>query len=198
MGEEAASGGYYLSCAADRIYANANTTTGSIGVILHLMYLQGLYDKIGVKEEVIKSAPHKDIGSRPLTAEEHKILQDLIDDAYGGFLDVVANRPGGPWHGDVNLVKPLADGSVFSGKRALDKGLVDRIGDLKEAELGAAELAGIKGTPQIELLESKTSFFGTVQNRLATDPTQLRVSLPQLGTAGPGYFLEYLALPPGD
>jgi ClpP class serine protease len=98
----------------------------------------------------------------------------------------------------VDLVRPVADGSVFSGKRALDKGLVDKIGDLKDAELGAAELAGIDGTPRIVVLEQKTTLFGSLQNRLAIDPTKVQVTVPQLGGSGPGYALEYLALPPGQ
>lgn len=194
MGEEAASGGYYLSCGASKIVANPSTTTGSIGVILHLVYLQGLYDKIGVKEDVIKSGPHKDIGSRPLTPEERTILQNLIDDAYGRFIDVVVEGR----HLPDSEVRKLADGSVFSGQRALQKGLVDELGDLPEAEKLAARMAHIEGEPRIEKLEVRAHFLDTVQQRLGLDPTQVKVTLPQLSPGGTGYFLEYLALPPGD
>ena len=194
MGEEAASGGYYLSAGARAIVANPSTTTGSIGVILHLMYLQGLYDKIGVKEEVIKSGAHKDIGGRPLTADERQILQNLIDDAFGHFVDVVAEGR----HMTRADVLKLADGSVFSGDRALANGLVDKLGDLPEAEALAAADANIKGTPRVIVLSAQTGLLGAIQQRLLVDPTQVQLTLPQLGTSGPGYRLEYLALPPGD
>jgi protease-4 len=194
MGEEAASGGYYISCGASKIYANQSTTTGSIGVILHLLYLQGLYDKIGVKEDVIKSGPHKDIGSRPLTPEERTILQNLIDDAFGHFVDVVSEGR----HMVRDEVLKVADGSVFSGQSAKTKGLVDELGDLKEAEKAAADLAHIQGVPRIELFENQPSLFGSLRARLGQDTTKVQVTLPQLDQSGPGYQLQYLALPPGD
>ena len=194
MGEEAASGGYYISSGARYIVANANTTTGSIGVILHLYYLQGLYSKIGVQEDVIKSGPHKDIGSRPLTDDERRILTRLIDDAFNQFIDVVATGR----HLPPDQVRKLADGSVYSGVRAEQLGLVDETGYLADAERKAADFAGIQGTPRIEVLEQTPTLFGSVQQRLGFNPTQVQVTVPQLGPNQPGYLLQYLALPPGS
>lgn len=143
MGDVAASGGYMVACAADRIVANPSTTTGSIGVIMQLQNTQGLYDKLGIKTITIKSGPHKDMGSpdRPLTEEEREILQGMIDDMYDQFLDVVAEGRNMP----KEEVRKIADGRVFTGRQALKLGLVDELGDFYDAVDVAKDLAGIKG-----------------------------------------------------
>jgi protease-4 len=142
FGDVAASGGYYIASACDKIVAHPGTLTGSIGVIFHVANMQGLFNKIGYKMEPIKSGPYKDIGSpaRPMSPAEHKILQDLIDDAYGQFVAAVAGGRGL----SVAQVKTLADGRVYSGDQALANHLVDQLGDSRDALMLAAKMGGIK------------------------------------------------------
>ena len=147
MGDVAASGGYYIAANADRIYANPGTLTGSIGVIFQLSDVQSLFKKIGVKIEPVKSSAHKDIGSpfRAQTAEEIKILQSIIDDAYGQFVQaIVLGRKM-----DRGRVSALADGRIYSGAQAKSNGLVDELGNLEAAVAKAGEMAGIRGKPHV-------------------------------------------------
>lgn len=142
FGDVAASGGYYIAAACDQIVAHPGTLTGSIGVIFSVSNMEGLFAKVGYKSDPIKSGKHKDIGSpaRPMTAEERQILQSLIDDAYGQFVQAVADGR----KMTVEEVKPLADGRIYSGNQALALKLVDRLGDSVDAAKLAAELGGIK------------------------------------------------------
>jgi protease-4 len=142
FGDVAASGGYYLGAACDKIVAHPGTITGSIGVIFSVSNMEGLFSKMGYKADPIKSGKHKDIGSpaRPLTPEEKLILQSLIDDAYGQFVQAVADGR----KMTVEQVKPLADGRIYSGNQAKELGLVDVLGDSLDAAKLAAELGGIK------------------------------------------------------
>ncbi|HAX61584.1 MAG TPA: signal peptide peptidase SppA [Elusimicrobia bacterium] len=143
----AASGGYYIACAADEIVAQPGTLTGSIGVILEVGNFSELMKKIGVKTETVKSGKHKDIGSfsRDMTPEERKILQGLIDDAYEQFLSaVVTGRKL-----DEAKARTLADGRIFTGTQAKASGLVDTLGGLDDAIEEAKKLAGIKGDIKI-------------------------------------------------
>ncbi len=131
MGDVAASGGYYIACAADKIVANPGTLTGSIGVIINLMNLKGLTDKVGLEPEVIKSGLFKDIASpyRKMTKEEHDILQALIMDSYDQFTTAVANGRKMP----IEKVRTIADGRIYSGRQALKLGLVDELGSYTDA-----------------------------------------------------------------
>ncbi|OPX84384.1 MAG: putative signal peptide peptidase SppA [Pelotomaculum sp. PtaB.Bin104] len=147
MGDTATSGAYWVAAGADQIVANPGTLTGSIGVIMQTTNLQELYDKLGINTETFKSGSHKDMGSasRPVTPEERAIFQSMIDDIYGQFIDVVANGR----HKDPAEIRSLADGRVFTGRQALELGLVDRLGDFHDAVLLAGELAGIPGEPVV-------------------------------------------------
>lgn len=147
MGDTAASAAYWIAASADSIVANPGTITGSIGVIMEYLDLQGLYDKIGVETETFKSGPHKDMGSpsRPVTTEERAIFQSMIDDVYSQFIDHVA---GGRGKG-IDEIKPLADGRAFTGRQAKELGLVDQLGDFHDAVLLAGSLAGITGEPLV-------------------------------------------------
>lgn len=142
FGDVSASGGYYLGAACDKIVAHPGTLTGSIGVIFNVSNMEGLFSKVGYKQDPIKSGKHKDIGSpaRPMTLEERQILQTLIDDAYGQFVQAVADGR----KMTVEQVKPLADGRIYSGNQAKELGLVDVLGDSLDATKLAAELGGIK------------------------------------------------------
>ncbi len=142
FGDVAASGGYYIASACDKIVAHPGTLTGSIGVIFEVANMQGLFKKIGYQMDPVKSGPHKDMGSpaRPLTPEERRIMQSLIDDAYGQFVAAVAGGRGL----SVARVKTLADGRVYSGDQALADHLVDQLGDSRDALMLAAKMGGIK------------------------------------------------------
>ncbi|WP_141432033.1 signal peptide peptidase SppA [Bacillus sp. 03113] len=126
MGSMAASGGYYVSAAADKIFASPETLTGSLGVIMHGYNYEGLAEKYGVKFETIKSGPYKDIMSptREMTEDERKILQSMIGNSYEGFVKVISEGRGLP----VDEVKKIADGRIYDGRQAKDLKLVDDFG----------------------------------------------------------------------
>ena len=139
----AASGGFYIAMAADKIVAEPGTITGSVGVIMQTSNVEGLFNKIGVKMTPITSGKYKDMGSayRPMTDAEKAILQDMVNDTYTQFFAAVkAGRPD---------VKPedlteYTDGRVFTGQRAYNLGFIDKLGGEDEARLLAGELAGLK------------------------------------------------------
>ncbi len=145
FGNVAASGAYYLATAADRIISNPGTITGSIGVIMEMTNFQKLMDKIGIESYVIKSGEYKDIGSptRPMSVEEKKILQSVLDDVYMQFVEDVAKGRGMK----VEKVKEIANGSIFSGRQALSLGLVDQLGSFQDAVDLLKDLTGIEGEP---------------------------------------------------
>lgn len=129
----AASGGYYVALAADRIIAHPTSITGSIGVITLKLNLKGLMDKVGVDFEVVKSGDKKDFLSpfRPLTEEERKLFQATIDDMHDRFVTVIAeNRP----NLDRADIRSLADGRVFTSSQALSAKLIDQIGYMEDTE----------------------------------------------------------------
>lgn len=143
MGSVAASGGLLIACAADKIVANPGTITGSISAIMQFANVEELFKKIGVKASVVKSGQYKDIGSplREMTPEERIIIQELVDDIYNQFIDVIVeNRKL-----TREQVVAIADGRVFSGRKAKELGLVDRLGDLSTAARLASELSGKDG-----------------------------------------------------
>lgn len=126
MKSMAASGGYYISASADKIFATNETITGSIGVIASNLNYSGLLEKLGVTDQTYKSGALKDMNSsvRPATDEDKAVMQAYIDSAYGRFVDVVANGR----NLSVDAVKTLADGRIYDGSQAVKNGLVDKIG----------------------------------------------------------------------
>jgi len=143
MGDLAASGGYYIACAGDRIVAHPTTVTGSIGVILMNLNLEGLLGKIGVRNETYKAGAHKDLLSplRGATPEERRIIQAVLDTMHARFISVVReSRPGL----DPARVPELTDGRIFDAPQAVAAGLVDEIGDLRRAIALAERAAGIE------------------------------------------------------
>ena len=175
MGTVAASGGYYIAVATDRIMANPGTLTGSIGVIMETANLEGLLQKLGVEGVVVKSGRYKDVGSplRKMTDEERNVLQSVMDDVHDQFIEAVAEGR------SIELAeaREVADGRVFTGRQARDLRLVDELGDLDDAIQLAADLGGIEGEPNVvepkrrfsvrELLESK---LGTVLPKFDWQP----------------------------
>jgi protease-4 len=147
MGAVAASGGLYVASACTKIVVNPGTTTGSIGVISTIPNLQGLFDKIGIKVETIKAGALKATGQpdRPMTPEERAMLQEMSKDLHAQFVGHVAQGR----HLPEEKVREIADGGVFSGRRALELGLVDELGNFRDAVRLAARLGGIKGRPTL-------------------------------------------------
>ncbi|MFA5322901.1 MAG: signal peptide peptidase SppA [Smithella sp.] len=143
MGSIAASGGLLVSCAADKIVANPGTITGSISAIMHFANFEELMKKVGVKSMVVKSGEYKDIGSptREMTPQEKVIVQELVDDIYNQFVDVIVRDRKLPRE----KVLEIADGRVFSGRKAKELGLVDSLGDMSSAAKLACKLAGKEG-----------------------------------------------------
>jgi protease-4 len=147
MASVAASGGYYIACASDRIFANRGTITGSIGVIAQWYNYGELLRWARMQDIVIKSGSLKDAGSgsRPLTEEEEAYFQALIDNMYGQFVADVARGRSLP----EEEVRALADGRVYTGQEARENRLIDEIGTYQDAIDAAARMAGISGSPKI-------------------------------------------------
>lgn len=151
MGPQAASGAYYIAMAADKIYANYNTLTGSIGVIISTYNYSQLADKIGIKDVTFKSAANKDIldPMRPATEEENAIMQALVNESYSRFVDIVAKGR----KMERSQVLQLADGRIYSGNQAKQLNLVDELGYLETAIAGTAKLAKTSD-PQVIIYEN--------------------------------------------
>ena len=147
MGTVAASGGYYIAVASDRVLANPGTLTGSIGVIMQMANFEELLKKVGVKNFVIKSGRYKDIGSpfREMKPEDRQLLQSVMDDVHRQFIEAVAEGRSL----DIADVEMLADGRVFTGRQAKDSLLIDELGDLTDAIQLAGKLGGIEGEPRV-------------------------------------------------
>ena len=147
MGGVAASGGYYIAAGTDKIVANPGTITGSIGVIMEFVRFEDLLKKIGVSLEVLKSGEFKDLGSpvRELTEQDKKVIQALIEDIQRQFVEAVALGR----HLSIEQVKQIADGRIFSGSQAKALGLVDMLGNFRDAVGIAKDMAGIKGEPEL-------------------------------------------------
>jgi protease IV len=126
MGSMAASGGYYISAPATKIYASPETLTGSLGVIMQGINYAGLAEKYGVDFVTIKSGPYKDImsPSREMTEDERKILQSMIDNSYEGFVKVISEGRDIP----ITKVKEIADGRIYDGRQAKELNLIDGFG----------------------------------------------------------------------
>ncbi len=147
MSSVAASGGYYIACAADTIVANPGTTTGSIGVILNFFDFSELLKRWGIRYNVVKSGKYKDAGSfgRPMTPEDRIYFQQFINDAFEQFVEVVSRER----NLEREQVLRIADGRVFTGRQAYEYNLVDVLGSFDDAVELIAEMAGIEGKPKI-------------------------------------------------
>ncbi|MDG5787007.1 signal peptide peptidase SppA [Evansella sp. AB-P1] len=155
MGSMAASGGYYIAAPASGIYANPQTLTGSIGVIMQSINVSQLAEDLGIQAEVIKSGPYKDIMSatREMTEDEREIMQIMIDESYENFVDVIEAGRDLPR----SEIYELADGRIFSGRQAYEAGLIDGLGhlhdvyDIVREELGQGNLEIVEYTTSIGL-----------------------------------------------
>jgi protease-4 len=155
MASVAASGGYYIACPADKIFANQGTITGSIGVIAEWLNFKNLADWAKVKPVVFKSGEFKDTGSptRDLTEREKQYFQGMIDELYKQFVEAVTTGRQGRGSEGLELnaerVKALADGRIYTGETAMKFGLIDAIGNYEDSIKETANMVGIKGEPQI-------------------------------------------------
>jgi protease IV len=147
VSETCASGAYLVASAADKIIANQSSSVGSIGVIMQIPNYEDLYEKLGLRYTTIKQGEYKDVGSpdRPLTEEEINLFEAQLNEIYIQFIADVAEAR----NMDISRIEELATGWVFLGSEALDLGLIDGIGNYKDAINVAAELGGIKGEPVI-------------------------------------------------
>lgn len=155
MGGVAASGGYYIACAANHIIANPGTITGSIGVIIYFPNLRELFEKIGYQMTTIKSGQFKDIGNpgREMTAAEKELIQSTINESYSQFVRDVANARNLP----EEQVRLVADGRIIMGETARDLKLLDQLGNFEDAVIKAAELGRIEGEPDLVYGKKKTT-----------------------------------------
>jgi protease IV len=188
LGAVAASGGYYVAVACDQIYANPGTLTGSIGVIMQLANVEQLMKKVGVDYVVVKAGQYKDIGNigRPMTPEERRVLQSLLDDVHGQFIAAVA---AGRKLEREEVVR-FADGRVFSGQQAKDLKMVDALGGLEDAVLAAGKLAKLPSPPAVIQPRRHFSIMDLLRSEFggAAAAALLRPALPTFKT--PLYLMD--------
>jgi protease IV len=190
MGDTAASGGYYISTAADRIVADETTLTGSLGVIFTLTDFSELATEYGVEQEVIKSGKFKDMGSsfRNLTPEEREIFQSIVDESYDEFVSVIVEGRDLP----EERVREIADGRIYSGQQAKELGLVDSFGGLDDAAEISQDLANVQGASVVRYVQPE-SFTDTLLARLAPQEPQALQLAEEAGlTLEPKPYYLYL------
>jgi protease IV len=197
MADVAASGGYYLACAGDEVFAMPTTVTGSIGVIMQTFNFSDGMRKIGIRADASTSGPNKAVGSpfEPMPSEHRELLQSLVNEFYGNFKSIVlSNRPAvSP--GDVEWV---TDGRVVTGKRAAEIGLVDHVGDLYDAYAAAKRRAGLGAARLVKYhrpLEHVASPYAIASvpaggsSAAGTNLLQLNVSVGALSTPTNFYYI---------
>ena len=192
FGSQACSGAYYISMAADKIYTNRNTWTGSIGVIVSLTNYKKLYDKLGIKEIDITSGKNKSMGSGglDLTDEQYDILQSLVDEAYDQFAGIVSEGRGI----DIATVKKIADGRIYSAKQAKEKKLVDEIGTEDELKTLIQKENKLSDDVVYDTAKSSGSNFlsnlmGSVQKIMPKSDSELAVDI--IENKGKGVLMYY-------
>ena len=191
MESMAASGGYYIAMASDGlVYANRNTTTGSIGVIMSLTNYKELFDKLGIKEINITSGKHKDMGSSGLdmTDEQEAILQSIIDESYDQFADIVALGR----NMDINEVKRIADGRILTAKQAEAAGLIDgvmpyqELTDLILDNLGRGFTVILE--PEVHTSVWNSFFFAAKEIQPKSDLQIMQEMIDKTGSGVPMYY----------
>lgn len=188
MGSVAASGGYMIAVAADRIIANPGTITGSISAVMHYANVEELLKKVGVRSSVIKSGKFKDIGSpaRAMTEEERSLIQGIVDDIYDQFVATVSENRKIP----LSKIRALSDGRIFTGRQAKELGLVDELGGLQDAVLLAGRLSGMKEKPEIVYAAKKKNTFWRYMMENMTSAVSEEIRKGGAGSAGAQYLLQ--------
>lgn len=185
MGSVAASGGYYLAVAGQHLFANPGSITGSIGVIMSFPDYRELMDKVGVRAEVVKSGRFKDIGSsfREFSAEDRELLQKMINDVHAQFVEAISEGRNMP----VDRLRPYIDGRIFTGRQALEIGLIDELGSFDDAIKYAAKKAGLGEDPDLVYPEPEPVDFieRLIQGAVSR---YLGVSLQKRVAIGPQYL----------
>ena len=178
MGALAASGGYYIATAAEKIFANPGTLTGSIGVIMAFSNAKGLMEKIGLQPEIVKAGEYKDIGSpaRAMTQKERNLLQSVVTDVHQQFIEAVASGR------DISVaeVTKIADGRILTGRQAYSLNLVDQMGGLQVSIDQLAHKVGIIGSPKIIKETPRVGFLDWVLKSTVNQSLINRSSIPSL------------------
>jgi len=184
MGSVAASGGYYIAAPANRLFANPGTITGSIGVIMSFPNYEGLMEKVGVSSVVIKSGKFKDIGSatRPFDDAERILMQSLIDDVHSQFVEAVSLGRELP----ADVVRGFSDGRIFSGRQALELGLIDELGGFQDALAYTAKLTGMDEDPK--LIYPEVEQPGLIERILNSALGNIGFEVRQNWNVGPQYL----------
>lgn len=189
MKHYAASGGYYISALSDKIYANPNTTTGSIGVIISGFDMTGLYEKLGIRSFSITSGKNKDMSK--MNEEQIAIYQSIVDESYDRFVEIVADGR----RMSKEDVKKLADGRIYSAKQAKANGLIDEIGLYEEMQKDMREEVGehiifYEPTTESSML---ASLFGKLERlKTKSEAEVLKETEMELGSGVPMYYAEQL------
>jgi len=157
MNSVAASGGYYLALGGSTLMANPGTITGSIGVIIQYPQVKPLMDKVGIEVITVKSGKYKDVGSpfRQQTTEDLTYLQNVINDTYEQFVETVASERNLP----IDSARALAEGKIYTGRQAMNNGLVDTLGTFEDAVRLAGKMAGISGKPELVKKRKQEKFL---------------------------------------
>ncbi|MGM0124067.1 signal peptide peptidase SppA, 36K type [Enterococcus sp. AZ194] len=189
MKNMAASGGYYISAHANKIYATQETVTGSIGVIMSSLNYSGLLEKLGIDDSTVKSGALKDMGSstRPETKEEKEVLQDYIDSAYDRFVTIVSEGR----NISKDEVKRIADGRIYDGQQALSVGLVDEIGFPDDALQALRKDYGLENAQYVQYSTESSGFADTwlgsklaqLQGLQPSESSQIQSILKSIGTS---------------
>ena len=178
MGALAASGGYYIASAAEKIFANPGTLTGSIGVIMAFSNAKGLMEKIGLQPEIVKAGEYKDIGSpaRAMTQKERNLLQSVVTDVHQQFIEAVASGR------DISVaeVTKIADGRILTGRQAYSLNLVDQMGGLQVSIDQLAHKVGIIGSPKIIKETPRVGFLDWILKSTVNQSLINRSSIPSL------------------
>ena len=178
MGALAASGGYYIASAAEKIFANPGTLTGSIGVIMAFSNAKGLMEKIGLQPEIVKAGEYKDIGSpaRAMTQKERNLLQSVVTDVHQQFIEAVASGR------DISVaeVTKIADGRILTGRQAYSLNLVDQLGGLQVSIDQLAHKVGIIGSPKIIKETPRVGFLDWILKSIVNQSLINRSSIPSL------------------
>jgi protease IV len=178
MGTVAASGGYYIACAADYVFANPGTLTGSISAVMAFNNIEELTKKVGVKPYIIKSGKFKDVGSplRAMTPDEQKLLQDVVNDVHEQFVQAIATGRDLP----LAEVHKIADGRIMTGQQALNLKLIDEVGGLEKTIDLLAKKLNVVGRPKVIEQKEKVPFFDwLLQGSLSSGLAQSLMLSPQ-------------------
>ncbi len=200
MQDVAASGAYYISAAADKIVSHPTTVTGSIGVIMPLINIANLVEKFDIEDTSIKSGKMKNIGSplKKMSDEERNVLQDIVDEMYTRFLNIIVDGR----NMKIEDVRKLADGRIYTGKQALDNGLIDQLGYFDDAITLAKEVAGIQEAKIIQykkmfnlaeiFASSIDNLFGDKTIKIGIHTAVTNDDFPRFMYLWPGYQQNYL------